>query len=157
MNHTIRTARFTDADNLAALLREMGWFEIINSKNISEGIQHIENHLAECLADESHSVYVSVTESNLIGYISVHWLAYLNLPGPEGFISELFVLPSAEGQGVGTALLKTIEKEALERGAYRLSLNNDKNVKSHQSQYLQKRGWEENKLTANLTFILPID
>ncbi len=158
MTFIIRTARFTDAPALAELLREVGWFQAINDKTPEEATIHIEAHLAECLADESHSVYVGVDEiGRVIGYVSVHWLAYLFMPGPEGFISELFISPSARGQGYGAELLETVKAEAQQRDVYRLSLLNRKQRESYERGFYQKHGWEERPTMANFIYRMPND
>ena len=158
MNFTIRSAQFIDCAALADLLREVGWFEFINGKSVAEATVHVEGHLAECLADESHSVYVSVDENaRVVGYISVHWLAYLFMPGPEGFISELFVRPTARAEGVGAALLKTVQEDALERGCHRLSLLNGKQRESYERKFYEKHGWEERPGMSNFVYRFPID
>ena len=73
------------------------------------------------------SIYVAEAEAgDLLGYVSVHWLPYLFLPGPEGFVSELFIRKTARGQGVGTQLLQTVQTEAEQRGCSRLSLLNNR-------------------------------
>ncbi len=156
MPYLIRTARFTDTSALADLLREVGWFTDLNTKTSAEVTSQVELHLAECLADESHSVHVGVDENNLVvGYISVHWLAYLFLPGPEGFISELFIHPAARGHGLGTGLLETVKNEASERGAYRLSLLNAKQRESYERSFYQKQGWLERPDMANFIYLMP--
>ena len=158
MPYKIRSAQFTDCAALADLLLEIGWFKAINSKTPAQATTHIEGHLAECLADESHSVYVGVGENGqVVGYISVHWLAYLFMAGPEGFISELFVRPSASGQGVGTALLDTVKEHAIERGCDRLSLLNGRERESYERQFYQKHGWEERPDMSNFVYLLPTD
>jgi GNAT superfamily N-acetyltransferase len=156
MTYTIRTAKFSDCASLAELLREVGWFEFIKNKTPEAANTHIAEQLAECLADESHSVYVSVDENgNVLGYVSVHWLAYLFLPGPEGYISELFLRPSARGQGLGAALLETVKAEAQERGVYRLSLLNNRTRESYERGFYQKHGWEERPIMSNFIYIVP--
>jgi len=154
----IRTAKFSDCDSLASLLHEVGWFEFIKSKNPEEASAHIAAHLAECLADESHSVYVGIDETGeVLGYISVHWLAYLFMPGPEGFISELFLRPSARSQGLGTELLETVKIEGRERGAYRLSLLNNRTRESYDRGFYPKHGWEERPVMSNFIYLLPAE
>ncbi len=156
MTYTIRTAKFTDCPSLADLLREVGWFEFIKNKTPEAANEHIATHLADCLADESHSVYVGVDETGSVaGYISVHWLAYLFLPGPEGYVSELFLRPTARGQGLGAALLGTVKAEAQERGVYRLSLLNNKSRESYERGFYQKQGWEERPIMSNFIYRMP--
>lgn len=158
MTFTIRTAKFTDCPSLADLLREVGWFEFIKNKTPEEASDHVAAHLADCLADESHSVYVGVDEEgNIAGYVNVHWLSYLFLPGPEGFISVLFLRPSARGQGLGAELLETVKAEALERGASRLSLLNNRSRESYERGFYQKHGWEERQIMANFIYRIPIE
>jgi len=158
MSYTIRSAQFFDCPALADLLREVGWFAAINSKSPSEATAHVEAHLAECLADESHAIYVGVDENaNLAGYVSVHWLAYLFLPGPEGYISELFVRPGARGQGIGAALLEAVKQDASERGCHRLSLLNNKKRESYERSFYKKNGWEERPEMSNFIYLLPND
>jgi GNAT superfamily N-acetyltransferase len=153
MTYTIRTARFSDCPALATLLREVGWFEAINSKTPAEATAHIESHLADCLADDSHSVYVGVDEAGEVqGYVSVHRLSYLFLPGPEGYISELFLRPSARGKGLGASLLEAVKTEAQKRGVYRLSLLNNKTRESYERGFYQKHGWEERPVMANFVY-----
>jgi len=82
----------------------------------------------------------------------VHWLSYLFLPGPEGYVSELFLRPSARGQGLGASLLETVKAEAQERGAYRLSLLNNKSRESYERGFYTKQGWEERPLMANFIY-----
>ena len=156
MTFAIRPARFPDASALADLLREVGWFEFINFQTSAAATANIESQLAESLADESHSVYVGVDDTGQVtGYISVHWLAYLFMPGPEGYISELFLRPAARGQGLGSALLETVKAEALERGAYRLNLLNNKHRESYEREFYQKQGWQERPEMANFIYLLP--
>jgi GNAT superfamily N-acetyltransferase len=158
MTFTVRTAKFTDCPSLADLLREIGWFEFIKNKTPEEAADHIAAHLADCLADESHSVYVGVDdEGKVMGYVNVHWLSYLFLPGPEGYISELFLRPLARGQGLGAELLETVKAEARERGASRLSLLNNRSRESYERGFYQKHGWEERQIMANFIYRMPVE
>jgi len=158
MTFTIRNAKFSDCASLADLLCEVGWFEFIKNKPPEEASTHIAAHLAECLADESHSVYVGVDETGSVaGYVSVHWLAYLFLPGLEGYISELFLRPSARGQGLGAELLETVKAEAQEHGVYRLSLLNNRSRESYERGFYQKHGWEERPIMSNFIYLMPND
>jgi GNAT superfamily N-acetyltransferase len=106
--------------------------------------------------DASHSVYVAETaQGELAGYLSVHWLPYLFLPGPEGYISELFVRPEARGQGIGSRLLEAAREEAEARGCTRLSLLNMRNRESYLRGFYGQHGWEERPDAANFILRLP--
>lgn len=145
MTFSIRPAGVEDAPRLARLINELGWFQ-----HYFEGVSpaaaqaRIQQQLDRCLADDSHSVYVAETATGeLAGYVSVHWLPYLFMPGPEGYVSELFLREQTRGQGLGTRLLEVVEEEAHRRGCTRLSLINVRSRESYQRGFYGRRGWEE--------------
>src|SRR6266498_5407624 len=113
----LRKATIEDAEALASLLTEIGWFEVFKNESLEESSRRVGAALELCLADDSHLVCVAQSEAGKItGYVSVHWLPYLLMRGPEGYVSELFVLDSARGRGVGRRLLHAVETEARSRG-----------------------------------------
>jgi GNAT superfamily N-acetyltransferase len=153
MEIQIRKVSAQDAGQLAELLRDIGWFESFKSEPIEVASRRVRRHLDQCLADESHSLFVAQTpDGAIVGYGSVHWVPYLFLPGPEGYVSELFVRESARGQGLGSELLRTIETEAKTRGCVRLSLVNLRNRESYMRQFYIKAGWEERSEAANFIY-----
>ena len=153
MEIPIRKAVIDDAPRLAELLRGIGWFEPFNTREFKDSISRVENQLRQCLSDDGHSVYVAEwPHGEFAGYGSVHWLPYLFMSGPEGYVSELFVRDDARGQGVGRQLLKIIETDARARGCQRLSLINLRNRESYQRQFYLKAGWRERSEAANFLF-----
>ena len=149
----IRKATPQDAPALAVLLKEIGWFELFKSEPLKETSRRVRLHIEQCLADNSHCLFVAETsEGSIVGYGSVHWLPYLFTRGPEGFVSELFVRESARGQGVGKQLLQAIDAEARARGCVRLSLINLRSRESYQRQFYIKAGWEERGEAANFIY-----
>jgi GNAT superfamily N-acetyltransferase len=155
MNTAIRKATVDDASKLAALLKEIGWFERFNTGEIDESAARVKERLQQCLADGSHSVFVAQEQAGeIMGYGSVHWLPYLFMSGPEGYVSELFVSTSARGQGIGRELLKVIEHEARARGCQRLSLTNLRNRESYKRRFYLKAGWQERSEAANFIYVL---
>ena len=149
----IRKVRVEDAQPLAVLLQEIGWFELLKNETLAAASRRVESQLEYCLADNSHSIFVAeLAESTIVGYVSVHWLPYLFLPGSEGFVSELFVRDAARGQGIGRCLLQTVETEAQARGCSRLSLINFRNRESYQRRFYVKLGWEERIDAANFIY-----
>jgi GNAT superfamily N-acetyltransferase len=151
----VRRVSAQDALQLAELLREIGWFESLSNEPLEETSRRVGAQLAQCLADDSHSVFVAESpDGEIVGYGSVHWLPYLFLPGPEGYVSELFVRESARGQGVGKQLLHAIEMEARVRGCVRLSLINLRHRESYQRQFYVKAGWEERREAANFIYLI---
>ena len=149
----IRKAAIDDAPRLAKLLQGIGWFESFSNREFEDSVTRVESRLQQCLADDSHSIYVAESpHGEIAGYGSVHWLPYLFMAGPEGYVSELFVRDDARGQGVGRQLLRIIEFDARARGCQRLSLINLRNRESYQRQFYPKAGWRERSDAANFLF-----
>jgi GNAT superfamily N-acetyltransferase len=83
----------------------------------------------------------------------VHWLPNALL-GSEGYVSELFVLGAARGQGIGTTLLGEVERRAIARGCARLMLFNRTIRESYQRGFYHKQGWVERDDAAMLMYYL---
>jgi len=143
MTFHIRKAQPQDTAGIASVVRDVGWFAHINAEAPEATIERIGRHLALCLADDSHSVSVAKIADVVVGYVAVHWLPYLMMRGPEGFISELFISEAARGRGIGTQLLKIIEEEARTRGCSRLGLLNSRVRDSYGREFYKKNGWIE--------------
>ncbi len=150
----IRKAQTEDADEIAELLRALGWFTHLNAEPKETSVERIGRHLALCNADDSHSIYVAEADGTILGYVAVHWLPYLILAGPEGYISELFLSEAARGQGLGPRLLEVVKQEAEMRGCARLRLINNKSRDSYQRKFYEKHGWQERQDFA--TFVYPL-
>jgi GNAT superfamily N-acetyltransferase len=152
----IRKARLSDLNGLTRLLIGLGWFQhYFEAQPVEASEQRIGRHLSLCLADPSHSVYIAeIPAGEIEGYVSVHWLPYLFLPGPEGFISELFVREAVRGLGLGSQLLEVVKQEAETRGCVRLSLINMRQRESYQRGFYVQRGWEERPEAANFVLRL---
>ena len=149
MDITIRKAEIEDAASLARLLRSFGWFAAFEDENAEASSERVRRHLELCQADDSHSVYVAEADGNIQGYVSVHWLPYLILAGPEGYVSELFIQEEGRGQGLGTRLLEVVKTEARQRGCSRLMLLNNRGRESYLRQFYTKNGWQERPEMAN--------
>jgi len=116
--------------------------------------KRIAAHLERCQADESHTLLVAHDGERVLGYVGVHWLPYLILPGPEGFVSELFVADSARGRGIGGRLVEAVRAEAFKRGCFRLMLLNRKTRESYRRGFYEKAGWTERHEFGNFVIIL---
>jgi GNAT superfamily N-acetyltransferase len=157
MSFSVRRAQIADvdtlADGLADFLIDLNYFRRLEGLSAEQVRARVRDHLNLSFADGSHSVYVAeAAGANIVGYTAVHWLPYLFLPGPEGYVSELFVAQAARGQGVGTRLLATVKEEARARGCSRLSLLNMRDRESYQRRFYAKDGWEERSDAANFVF-----
>lgn len=154
MHLEIRPARASDAAALAELLRSIGLFRDMAAETAEETAAGVLRRLGQCLADDNHTIYVAEAPGGVVGYGSVHWLPYLFIEGPEGFVSELFVRESERGRGVGRALLDALVREARERGCSRLQLINFRTRDSYQRGFYAKAGWEERPDAANFVYHL---
>ena len=155
MEIDIRKAQPGDAMGIAAILRGLEWITRFAAEPIEATAQRVAHHLELCHADGSHTVYVAENEGGEIaGYAAVHWLPYLLLLGPEGYVSELFIREADRGQGIGTQLLETVKKEAEARGCARLMLLNMHERESYRRGFYKKQGWEERPDAANFVYSL---
>lgn len=146
MGNSVRTRKAVheDVPIMAKAIRELGWFPHINEESPMATERRVLLHLELCDADDSHTVLVAEDEDGRgVGYISVHWLPYLMLPGPEGYISELFIYESARGKGAGTALMKDIIELAKTKGCSRLMLIAHRDRPSFESGFYEKFGFKE--------------
>lgn len=155
METTIRKAVLADSGRISNLLHALGLFPAVQAELPAETLERVQRHMAQCLQDDSHSLYVAEGQDGvLLAYAAVHWLPYLIFSGPEGFVSELFVDQAARGQGIGARLLETVKAEARQRGCYRLSLTNMRSRESYQRRFYNKLGWEERLDAINFIYIL---
>jgi GNAT superfamily N-acetyltransferase len=153
----VRPATPEDVPAVAALLRGLGWFAFINDEAATETENRVKKHLCLCMADDSHSVLVAEdVKGAIMGYVAVHWLPYLMLPGPEGYVSELFVTETARSTGAGTRLLEAVRRIGVSRGCSRLMLVNRKSRESYKRGFYRKLGWEEREEFANFVLHLPL-
>jgi GNAT superfamily N-acetyltransferase len=149
---TIRESRREDARAIASILRALGWFESINHEEPAETERRIMQHLELCRRDGCNTVLVAEAPGGgVIGYLAVHWFPNV-MRGMEGYISELFIHPSATGMGAGSRLLAAINDCARERGCKRLLLMNRRSRESYQRGFYAKHGWEELRDGAFFTF-----
>lgn len=156
LRNSFRYANIDDAEGIAKLIRALALFKAINDLPEAEAVKKVQQDLKMCLSQpESHSVYVCEDiDGGIEGYTSVHWLPYMILSAPEGYVSELFVHPDARGRGTGAGLLNMVIEEGQTRGCKRLSLLNVKHRESYQRQFYAKNGWREREDMANFVFDL---
>jgi GNAT superfamily N-acetyltransferase len=150
----IRLAKTDDASNMAEILREIGWSEKRNNMPLEEVANPIEELINHCNEDPNgHTMIVAVDENNeVIGFTTVHWVPFVMLGSWEGYISDVFVSPSASGKGAGSALVKYVMEQGESRGCLRLMLTNGKEKPSYQSGFYKKMGWTERPKVANFVY-----
>ncbi|MGI9185918.1 MAG: GNAT family N-acetyltransferase [Gaiellales bacterium] len=144
--HRIRPARAQDAPAIAELLEALGDLPMLADEDVAAVAAR---HVPLAVASPDTTLLVVEEPSGLIGYANVHWVHDLFMPGPEGYLSELFILESHSGRGIGSEVLAVIESEARERGAFRLSLLNAKRRASYERRFYERHGWVERPEIAN--------
>jgi hypothetical protein len=107
----LRTATVDDAEQLVSLLKDIGWFEASEGDIAEEPSQRVKAQLALTLADDSHAVYVAEDGAAIIGYISVHWIPYLFMRGPEGYVSELLCVMRRAGKESGAVCSSGLKRK----------------------------------------------
>lgn len=153
----VRGAQQEDVPVIAEIIRTLGWFPYVDSESTLATERRVLLHLELCDADDSHTVLVAEDEEGKVaGYISVHWLPYLMLAGPEGYISELFVSEDARGKGVGTALVNDIKDFAVAKGCSRMMLLNSRERSSYEREFYAHLGFEERPEMANWILSLKV-
>ena len=155
MNVEIRKATVKDADGIVEVLKKADRSVYSAPTPYVTTKERIAMHIKMCNADKSHTIYVAENEiGQIVGYVSVHWLPYLFLNGPEGYLSELFIREEYRDEGIGTRLLETVKTEARKRGCSRLLLLNSRTRESYERSFYKKQGWTEREEAANFVYNL---
>ena len=150
----VRKAVADDAVAMAKILREIGWSERRNSMPLNEVADPIKYLIENAMNDpEGHTMYVATDEQGeVIGFTNVHWVPFIMLGSVEGYVSDVFVHPSASGKGVGRLLIDTVMEEGRSRDAYRLMLTNGKDKPSYKRGFYKNMGWTERPKVANFVY-----
>ncbi len=151
-NVTIRPVKLKDIESIEKILRELKWFDHIKENSKLDTISKIKDHIRFCQRDSCHNVFVAEKDDEVVGYIAIHWLFYAFLPGPEGYISELFVSEKERGCGIGSLLIEEVKNQAKRKSCSRLMLANNRNRLSYEKGFYKKNGFIEREHIAN--FIL---
>ena len=150
----IRTARVEDAQDMARILREIGWSERRNALKLEQVSKPIEELIRHVNKDQDrHTMLVAAAEEGkVVGFTSVHWVPFIMLGSFEGYISDVFVSPMASGRGAGRLLVKKIIEEGKNRGCMRLMVTNGKDKPSYKRGFYKKLGWAERPNVANFVY-----
>jgi GNAT superfamily N-acetyltransferase len=116
----IRPAVSADIPQLLALIRRYWQFEGITGFNALR----VELVLQQLLAGPAAPgvVWVAEADAALQGYLIVALVLSVEHQGLMGEIDELFVMPQARSQGVGSELLAAAAAALAQRGCVRLQL-----------------------------------
>lgn len=110
----LRSASLIDADDVAALLSELGY-----PCEQPEAAQRI----ATITENDRQALVVARVGGVVSGLVALDFMYYLPLGTTTCRITALVVSPSARGQGLGRELLREAERRARGGGAARLELS----------------------------------
>ncbi len=152
MSFVIRPAETEDAQALTDFVRNLGEFSSVAEEPSETTLARVRQSVHIVTTSDRHTLLVAEVGEQIVGYCNVHWQPMMSQQ--EGFVSELFVGVSRRGEGVGTALLETVKREARARGCGRLHLENFRTKASYERGYYAKHGWQERPAAAS--FILDL-
>lgn len=110
----IRLAKLTDGFALSALLTELGYG---NTETF------IERRLEQLIADETEQLLVAEEGTTVLGFLSLHFIPQLALPGDFARISYFCIAEGERSKGVGQTLLKHAESLAAQRGCHQMEVH----------------------------------
>jgi GNAT superfamily N-acetyltransferase len=153
---SIRPAEVSDSKAIAVILKQSGCFPHMDDEALNTTEAHIAKSLELRRADDRHTIMVAEDQNGeVVGYTAVHWVQYLIASDTRGYVSELLVLPSARGRGIGRRLLEVVKEQAVARGGSRLMVVNVSNRITYPRRFFLKLGWKERPEVTN--FILPVE
>ncbi len=138
----VRHARVDDGAAIAGILAATDWFDEDETVLHERAITLIPD--AEDLARQ---MLIGELVGEVAGFLNVAWSHAISLPGPEGYVTELFVHPRLRGRGVGSALLDAVEEHGRMLEATRLRLPTDATVEAYARGFYRSRGMEERTIT----------
>lgn len=109
----LRSASSMDADDVAALLSELGY-----PCDTADAAQRI----AAITENDRQALVVARCDGVVCGLVALDFMYYLPLDTTTCRITALVVTSSAQGQGLGRQLLREAERRARAAGAARLEL-----------------------------------
>ena len=142
----IRPLKPSDIANIMQLHRELGWNPAFKADGST-----LKQRLEALITGENALLLVAEFQGKVVGYIHGEIVTYLLFAGREMLVSELFVMESARGQGVGKALLSAIESQAVTQKCFRISVLNSRERESYKRGFYPSIGYEERPHTANFT------
>ena len=109
----LRSAMIADADDVARLLTELGY-----PCEIDEAAERID----AIAANDRQALVLARREGAVCGLVALDFMYYLPLGTITCRVTALVVTPTAQGLGIGRALLKEAERRARSSGAARIEL-----------------------------------
>lgn len=125
MTFSIRFAELGDLDTMCELLPRLGDFELIPNRDSADLWRHDAKLLEAHLKGDADQCFaqVAVQGETVVGLTLVTMQPEFMSHQPSGHLEAISVAESAEGLGVGKALLNAAEAEAKARGAQAMTLH----------------------------------
>lgn len=139
----IRPLRSSDLDAVMQLHRELGWNPAFRADGST-----LRQRLSALTAEEDSLLLVAEVDGVVAGYIHGEIVTYLLFAGREMLISEVFVIETHRGTGIGSALVRAMEKEAVDQRCFRISLLNSRERESYKRGFYPSLGYKERAGTA---------
>jgi ribosomal protein S18 acetylase RimI-like enzyme len=138
----IRYASEADTDAMLFLLKELFRKEADFRFDEVRQRRGLEMMLAE---QKNRCLMLAEINGRVVGMCSVQLLISTAEGNFSGLVEDLSVHPEYQAKGIGSALLKTVEKWAVSKGASRLQLLADRNNETALDFY-QKQDWQRTQL-----------
>jgi GNAT superfamily N-acetyltransferase len=129
----IRKATVSDSTRIVDLLNQLGY---------PGTEQFITKKILQLTGDPDEELLVAAEDGEVLGFISIHFVPQIALPGAFARISYLCVDEKARGRGIGRQLESYCENLARNRNCDRIELHcNYRRKRAHRFYYRQ--GYEE--------------
>ena len=116
--HTIRAARGDDFEAVTALLETLGRAAVTDATRAdAQAVFH-----EQVVDPNAHHMVAEDEEGEVVAFCSLHFRKRLNHATEEAWVPDLFVADRARRQGLGRALLEEVERRAIDRGCWHLTL-----------------------------------
>ncbi|MEW6589385.1 MAG: GNAT family N-acetyltransferase [Thermoproteota archaeon] len=145
MKILVRKASKGDTSSILELLYEMGRPK---PKNNSEKVR-FNGKITRYLLEPDKKILVAVSNSQIVGLVSIVFLQRLNQTKLEMYIPELVVAKKYHRQGIGKSLINACIKMAKKNKCYRIRLESGYQRKAAHLFY-KRLGFEQRALTYTL-------
>ena len=114
----VREATPDDWEHVKELLAELGRPDVRDDPDEPKHRERFEQYLTR---DDALAL-VAEHDGAVVGFVDVEFRQRLNFLQPEAWVPDLIVAEAARGTGAGRALLAEVERRAIERGCFHLTL-----------------------------------
>jgi len=134
---TIRSAVPADAPILSELLAQLGY---------PASVSEIPDRLRAIASFPAAAAFVATNRyAEVVGLVTAHLFPSIHDNGPVAWLTSLVVLEDARGAGIGSALVRHVERWAAEKGAKRLAVTSGiQRLTTHE--FYEKRDYERTGL-----------